>query len=139
MNLAQQIEREEGRRRSAYQDNLGYWTIGAGRLIDERKGGGLSDDEIDYLLANDIKAKIAEVLAALPWFDRLNEPRQAALIGMAFQMGTAGLLGFKNTLAAIRDEHFELAGTLMLKSTWATQTPERAKRMAEQIRSGAWA
>lgn len=138
MNLATQLEREEGRERSAYTDSLGYLTIGIGRLIDKRKGGGLSADEIDYLLANDIKAKTAEVTKALPWLASLNEPRQAALIGMAFQMGTAGLLTFKNTLAAVRDEHWSLAATLMLQSKWAKQTPERASRMARQIETGDW-
>ena len=138
MNLAQQIEREEGRSGSAYADSLGFWTIGVGRLIDARKGGILSNDEIDYLLANDIKAKTAEVRAALPWFDNLNEPRQAVLIGMAFQLGTQGLLGFTQTLAAIRDEHFEHAAQLMLDSKWARQTVLRAHRMAQQTSTGEW-
>ena len=65
MTLAQMLEAEEGRKRSAYQDHLGYWTIGVGRLIDRRKGGGLSPDEIDYLLTNDIRAKSREVFTAL--------------------------------------------------------------------------
>ena len=33
MNLATQLENEEGRVRHAYQDHLGYWTIGVGHLI----------------------------------------------------------------------------------------------------------
>lgn len=144
MNLAQQLEREEKRMPSAYKDHLGFLTIGVGRLIDGRKGGGLSDDEIDYLLANDIKAKTADVLDALPWVARLNEPRQAAIIGMAFQMGIGnaqfgtGLLGFRQALAAIRDEHYAHAEGLLLDSAWARQTPERAKRMAKQISTGEW-
>lgn len=138
MNLATQLEREEGRRRSAYTDSLGFLTVGVGRLIDARKGGGLSDAEIDFLLANDIRAKTREVAAALPWFDRLNDARQAALVGMAFQLGTAGLLGFKQSLAAIRDEHYALAETLLLQSAWAKQTPERAHRMARQVATGEW-
>ena len=55
------LKKEEGVVKHAYQDHLGYWTIGVGRLIDKRKGGGLSDEEIDYLLGNDIEKKIAEV------------------------------------------------------------------------------
>lgn len=138
MNLLQQLRREEGSVPHAYQDHLGFWTIGVGRLIDQRKGGGLSPEEVDFLLANDVKRFTAEVRAALPWFDSLNEPRQGVLIGMAFQMGTAGLLGFKNTLAAVRDERFEHAASLMLQSKWAEQTPARARRMARQMASGEW-
>ncbi|MFK5284039.1 glycoside hydrolase family protein, partial [Lacticaseibacillus paracasei] len=77
----------------AYIDSEGYTTIGVGRLIDKRKGGRLTDREIDYLLANDIAEKTAEVLKALPWIMSIDEARRAVLLGMAFQMGTAGLLG----------------------------------------------
>lgn len=136
--LRQQLRAEEGVVPHAYQDHLGYWTIGVGRLIDKRKGGRLRDDEIDLLLDNDIAEKTAEVRAALPWFDRLNEARQAVLIGMAFQMGTEGLLKFRQTLAAIRDERYAHAANLMLQSLWAKQTPARARRMARQMETGEW-
>jgi lysozyme len=138
MNLIQQLRREEGVVRHAYQDHLGFWTIGVGRLIDQRKGGGLSDEEVDYLLANDVERFTKAVRDALPWFDGLNEARQAVLVGMAFQMGTAGLLGFKNTLAAVRDERYEHAAVLMLQSKWAKQTPARAGRMSRQMATGEW-
>ena len=138
MNLLQQLRREEGVKRSVYLDSLGYWTIGVGRLVDARLGGGLSDDEIDILLANDIARCTSEVLAALPWVATLDEPRRAALIGMAFQMGTSGLLVFGNTLAAIRDGRYDDAEARMLQSKWAQQTPARARRMARQIATGEW-
>lgn len=138
MNLAQQLEIEEGRRKAAYTDSLGYLTIGVGRLIDARKGGGLSNDEIDYLLANDIKAKTAELMQACPWAASLNEPRQAVLISMCFQMGLGKLMGFAHTLMSVRSGRFEDAAVQMLDSAWAKQTPERAKRMSEQMRTGDW-
>lgn len=137
-SLAAQLEREEGRVAHAYQDHLGYWTIGVGHLIDKRKGGALPDYIVDALLDHDINAKTAEVEAALPWVRTLDEPRRAVLIGMAFQMGLAGLLGFKNTLARVRAGNFEGAASGMLNSKWATQTPARAHRMAEQMRTGQW-
>lgn len=138
MNLATQLRHEEGSVPHAYQDHLGYWTIGVGRLIDKRKGGGLAPDEVDYLLRNDIRKKTDEVLNALPWVKDLNEPRQAVLIGMAFQMGTAGLLGFKNTLALVKAGRYTEAATGMLNSLWAQQTPGRAARMARQMETGTW-
>jgi lysozyme len=57
---------------------------------------------------------------------------------MAFQMGTEGLLGFERTLSLIRDGKYENAAAAMLQSKWAQQTPARAKRMADQMRSGLW-
>ena len=138
MDLKSQLIREEGAESCAYQDSLGFWTIGVGRLIDSRKGGGLSNDEINYLLENDIKTKTREVLLALPWMPRLSEPRQAVLIGMAFQMGIGGLLKFKRTLGSIEDGQYTEAAAEMLDSAWAQQTPARAHRMAKQMETGEW-
>ena len=138
MDLKSQLLREEGAESCAYQDSLGYWTIGVGRLIDARKGGGLSNDEIDFLLENDIKTKTREVLLALPWMPRLSEPRQAVLIGMAFQMGIGGLLKFKRALGSIEDGQYAEAAVEMLESKWGNQTPERAYRMALQMETGEW-
>ena len=138
MDLKTQLIEFEGKVPHAYEDHLGFVTIGVGRLIDKRKGGHLTDDEIDYLLDNDIRRKTAEVLEALPWAKSLNEPRQAVLIGMAFQMGLKGLLGFTGTLSAMRDEHYADAAEGMRQSLWARQTPKRAKRLAHQMETGEW-
>ena len=137
--LTAQLRRDEGIKATAYQDHLGYWTIGVGRLIDSRKpGAGLRPDEIDYLLRNDINDRVQALKNALPCFGLLDEARQGALLNMAFQLGTAGLLGFKSTLALIAAGKYAEAAEQMLKSKWATQTPERAKRLAEQMKTGEW-
>lgn len=138
MDLKSQLIEFEGKVSHAYQDHLGYWTIGVGRLIDKAKGGHLTDDEIDYLLENDIRRKRDEVHSALPWSKGLCEPRQAVLIGMAFQMGLKGLLGFTGTLAAARDERYAEAAEGMRQSKWAKQTPKRALRLAHQMETGEW-
>ena len=138
MDLKTQLIEFEGKVRHAYQDHLGFWTIGVGRLIDKSKGGGLSDDEIDLLLENDVRRKSAELFAALPWATSLGEPRQAVLIGMAFQMGTNGLLGFTNTLQAVREGRYADAADGMRQSKWASQTPARAARLARQMETGEW-
>ncbi len=121
MNFEQQLRDEEGEKLYAYQDHLGYWTIGVGILIDKRKGGGLRKEE-----------------KALPWSKDLDEPRKAVLVGMAFQMGIAGLLGFVNTLKMIERRQYKEAAAGMLNSKWAKQTPGRAARMAKQMETGQW-
>jgi len=139
MTLIEQIKREEGCIAHAYRDSLGLLTIGVGRLIDGSKGGGLSQDEIDYLLANDIASASHQVATALPWAERLNEPRQAVLIGMCFQMGLGGLLAFKHTLGSVEDGQYAEAAKGMLDSGWAKQTPARARRLAQQMETDTWA
>jgi lysozyme len=138
MDLKQQLLREEGSESCAYQDTLGFWTIGVGRLIDPKKGGGLSQDEIEYLLDNDIKKITDKVHNTLPWISKLNDARRAVLIGMAFQMGLRGVLDFKRTLGSIEDGQFAEAAAEMLESKWAKQTPARAQRLAKQMETGEW-
>ncbi len=136
--LETQLRRDEGEVLQAYQDHLGYWTIGVGRLIDKRKGGGITREESSYLLGNDIAKRAAGLSASLPWTDGLDEARRGVLINMAFQMGLEGLLGFRNTLATVQSGNYQLAAQQMLQSLWAKQTPERAKRLSAQMADGQW-
>lgn len=136
--LVKQLKGDEDVIPHAYQDHLGYWTIGVGRLIDKRKGGGLRPDEITYLLNNDIDERIEALTRRLPWFQNLDDARKGVLLNMSFQLGVDGLLGFKNTLKLIEEGKYENAAHAMLQSLWAKQTPQRAKRMSEQMRTGLW-
>ncbi len=137
-NTSDQLRRDEDEVLTAYPDSLGYLTIGVGRLIDKRKGGGITTEESAYLLANDIKRKTAEVLAALPWASNIDPVRFAVLVNMAFQLGIDGLLGFKNTLSLIKSGSFSQAADNMVISKWHTQTPARCERLAKQMRTGEW-
>ena len=130
------LHRDEGFRKSAYQDSLGYWTVGIGRMIDARKGGGITLEEAEYLLGHDISSREQELDSRIPWWRSLNEVRQAVLLSMAFQMGVPGLMLFENTLKAVEEGRFSNAADLMLKSKWATQAPLRAHRLSEAMRTG---
>lgn len=137
-NLIRQLRDEEGEVFHAYQDHLGYWTIGVGHLIDKRRGGRISARISELILNEDIDAATTELDKRIPWWRKLDEVRQAVLLGMAFQMGIDGLLGFKNTLRMVESGDYDAAGKGMLNSLWARQTPERAKRMSDQMKTGEW-
>ena len=137
-NITRLLRGDEGEVLHAYPDHLGFVTIGIGRLIDKRKGGGITKEESAYLLANDIMRFSIELDKRLPWWIGLSDARRGVLLAMAFQMGVDGLLKFKNTLEAIRTRQFDKAAVGMLNSAWAKQTPERAKRMAVQMSSDLW-
>lgn len=138
MDIIQQLKRDEGEKASAYQDHLGFWTIGVGRLIDARKGGTLRPNEISFLLQNDVIDRRIALQKALSWFKDLDDARQGVLINMAFQLGVDGLLAFATTLGHTRAGRYADAAKAMLQSKWATQTPERARRLAKQMETGIW-
>lgn len=133
-----QLKRDEGEVLHAYQDTLGFWTIGIGILIDKRKGGGLRPEESEFIFRNRLKLIDAELSDRLPWISKLDPARRGVLINMAFQMGIAGLLAFKNTLAMIEAGKYQEAAKAMLQSKWATQTPARAQRLSNQMATGNW-
>lgn len=139
LNSAQELIRyDEGEVDHAYKDSLGYVTIGVGHLIDAVKGGSLPKEIVDALFAWDRAHKEAEVKAALPWYVALDPVRQAVLLDMAFNLGTAGLLAFRQTLAAIQAGDYVAASTLMLQSRWASQLPVRANRLSQMMLTGQW-
>jgi len=136
--LIRQLRDEEGEVLHVYQDHLGYWTIGVGHLVDKRKGGKISARVSEFILNEDIATVTSELDKRLSWWRKLDEARQAVLLGMAFQMGIDGLLGFKNTLKMVEAGDYDGAGKGMLNSLWARQTPERANRMSDQMKKGEW-
>ena len=134
--LEEQLAEHEGFKPFAYQDSLGYWSIGYGRLIDEAKGGGISTSEALYLLRNDIVRHSAELVHALPWVVTLDETRRNVLTDMAFNMGMHTLLQFRNTLAAVKRGDWKAAAAGMRNSLWADQVGNRAKRLARAMETG---
>lgn len=130
---------EEGRRHDAYQDTRGIWTIGIGHTGPEvHEGLTWSDDEIDAQFDKDCQRAHDGIKAALPWFDTLDPVRQAYVISMAFQMGVAGVLQFKQTMAALRDQRWNDAAGGVRDSLWHRQTFLRAERCARAFETGEW-
>ena len=138
MNSYQQLKRDEGEVLHAYQDTLGFWTIGIGILIDKRKGGGLRPEESEFIFQNRLRILNEQLDRRIPWIGKLDPARRGVLVNMAFQMGIDGLLGFKNTLAMIERGDYQGASKGMLNSLWARQTPARANRLSVQMATGEW-
>lgn len=132
------LKRHEGVRSHAYECSAGYTTIGVGRNIDANGGLGLSDDEVSYLLSNDIARCVAELDKAFPWYSGLDQVRQEAMINLCFNLGMTRLLKFQNALAAMADADYEKAASEFLDSRWATQVGGRAGEVASMIRAGAY-
>lgn len=138
IRLLTQLKADEGFRSYAYTDSEGWITIGYGRLVDKRKGGGISQDEALYLLQNDIKAK-SDQLLAYAWFNAQDSVRQAALTNMTFNLGLDGLLHFPHFLGYMLVKDYPNAVKELTDTPWHSQTGVRADRIIAMINSGAWA
>jgi|TARA_R100000482_G_scaffold124760_1_gene78873 lysozyme len=140
--LIEQLKRHEGVETHAYDDTgapvdcLGKITLGVGRNIDPRGGIGLSMDEIEYLLSNDILRCIKELSKEYPWFGDLDEVRQEAIINIFFNLGATRFRGFKRALAAMETGDYARASVEFLDSRWAKQVGGRALELTDIIRSG---
>ena len=135
-HLTDQLRRHEGVETHAYMCPSGYITIGAGRNIDPDGGIGLSESEITFLLMNDIQRCRDELEAEYEWFDGLNEARKDVLINMVFNLGATRFRAFQRAINAISEGKWQTAHDEMLDSRWADQVGDRAKELAEQMRSG---
>jgi lysozyme len=129
---------DEGEVLHEYKDHLGYSTIGIGVLIDERKGGGITQEESRYLFRNRLGARLAQCSNKFEWWQTIDDVRRGVIVCMAYQLGVNGVANFKKMCAALRIRDYNTAAMEMLDSTWAKQTPARANRMARIMRSGQW-
>lgn len=138
---------EEGYREAPYKDSLGYPTVAVGIRIGP-KNASLSN----YTFK--VPRKVSDVWTQCMVDQKVNEmgrqqnitlalskcnpARADILYSMAFQLGTDGLAKFKKTLILISNGNFTAAATEMLDSDWNKQTPKRAQRHAEVMRTGTY-
>ena len=132
--IAQLLKEDEGWSPYVYKDTLGFDTIGYGFLVDARKGQGLPKTIAEAWLIRLITDDREELLTRLPWIEDQPENVQIALSCMCYQLGINGLVRFQRMLKALFDGDREQAAFEALNSKWASQTPERAKRMAKLLR-----
>lgn len=133
--LKAQLARHEGEVLHAYQDSEGYWTIGVGRLIDRRRGGGITHEEAMYLLDNDIDVTLSQC-RQFPFWWELSDNRRLVVADMVFNMGINTFKTFKKTLAHLTDGNYNEAADEMLNSRWAQQVGVRATNLAQMMRDG---
>lgn len=146
--LVAELRRDEGVRDTPYRDTRGFLTVGVGHNLDASPlpdgwAYPLPDDLVNALCESDLQNVFDDLDSALPWWEDLNDVRQRVIANMCFNMGLTKLLGFKNTLAAMRQGRYPDAANGMLASAWASQVgigtqkePGRALRLANMMRTG---
>jgi len=147
---ATHIITEEGYEPRVYKDTKGKKTVGIGFNMEQNgarefwKKAGISENfdrvasgkqELSEASAQKLfqfkherAAKIAPTLVSN--FSKLGENQQAALESMVYQLGPKGTKDFKNTLSALSRNNPEAVMYGVMRSSWANQTPARAKRTA---------
>ena len=131
--LIDQLRIHEGVEKTVYNDSEGIPTIGVGRNLRDR---GLSDDEIDYLLSNDIDIVVDELDKVMPWWKDLDEVRQRVLCDLVFNLGMPRFSGFKKSISYMKQQMWYQAADELLDSKWARQVGRRAQTLSEMMRTG---
>ena len=134
-NVRQLVTLHEGVRRFPYRDTVGKLTIGVGFNLDDV---GLYPEEIDFILGNRLARTEEEVERVFPWYNELDEVRQAVILDMAYNMGIPTLIKFARTLGSVRDGDYVRAAAQMLQSKWARQVKGRAVRLSVMMETGEW-
>ena len=128
------IRRYEGFSKLPYKCPTGHLTIGYGHNLEN----GITPEMADFILKRDLETAERAVKDAFPWWWKLDDARQFVLVDMAFNMGQAGLKGFKKMLAAIESGDFDKAAEEMLDSKYGRQVVHRARLNAEIMKTGEW-
>ena len=143
--LRTQLAKHEGNRNFVYDDCTGkpigeatfvrgLPTIGVGRNL---AGKGLSEDEIRYLLDNDIN-DCAVVAHGYSWFGPLDAVRQNAVVELIFNLGPKKFAGFKKFIDFMNQSRWAQAGEELKRSLWYGQVKGRADTIISMIVTGEW-
>lgn len=157
--LIEELKQDEGVRLKSYTDTVGKRTVGVGRNYSDVPFSpdecqkifgtttitftnadkflttkGLTIEQVDYLLKNDI-AKCVKNLEGKDFWEAAKdiEGPNRAIVNLCFNMGIGGLLTFKNTLAFIVKKDWKNVATNLTKSKWYTQVGVRGPRIVKMF------
>lgn len=145
--LRAQLKRHEGFSAKVYKDTLGVRTVGYGRNLDQRglsrsevimilERTGVTKQEAEVLLNNDIAQALRDCEAHLLWWNILDEVRKLVIADMAFNLGISRLMGFSRMLTACAKHDWTTAAAEMRNSLWARQVKTRADRLSHMMETG---
>ena len=138
--LLKSVKEHEGYRNKGYLDSLGKRTVGVGHLCVE----DFWEDDKEYeekflltILEHDLKSAIKSAEELCSDCPDLDDLAKELIVEMVFQLGKTGVSKFRNMWKALQHDppNYERASLEMLDSRWASQTPNRAKKMSDHMRS----
>lgn len=129
LDLVSTLKQEEGLCLTPCKDSLGISTLGYGINLAK----GITEAEATTLLIGRIHDARECLLRNWVPYDTALARVKDALADMGYQLGCRGVLSFKKMLAALTRKDYLAAQQLALSSSWARQTPNRAKRVTDRF------
>lgn len=119
------LKDEEGFRSEPYKCTEGKLTFGYGKTF-------ITQKQAERCLYEDLQVFEDSVKRIVDNKElKINKQAFDVLVLMCYQLGGAGLLGFKNMWKALESQDYKTASEEMLDSFWYRQTPKRCERMAK--------
>ena len=146
MSLLENIKAHEGFSTRIYKDSVGKPTVGYGFLVaalspDELKLNGgkiepMSRETAEKILNLKVAKLQKRVFQCLPWLESKSQGVQDTLTEMAYQLGLAGLMGFRHTLGCIEAGDYAQAAKNLRASLLYRQTPRRVEGYIKGLKDG---
>ena len=144
INYENMLGFDEGRRLYAYLDTEKILTCGVGHNLDADKGlailnrtlvkgSPITELECTTLFNHDLEKVQSGLQSHLPDYITLPANNKAVLVNMCFNIGLAGVLSFKNMIAAMRTGNINATISCLRNSHLYLQLPERVERLVQVV------
>ena len=130
-----EIKKEEGFRMETYKCTEGHLTGGYGHKMLDGETPPTDMAGWTKLFERDFARAMSGAEELLMICPNVDDTARHIVVEMCYQMGSYGVSKFKGMLSALQDADYATASIEMLDSRWAKQTPKRAIRMAERMKS----
>ena len=137
-SVKDRVKEHEGFRDTVYSDSLGFATIGYGHLVlptdNFVEGVAYPKEQLEALFEKDFEIAETSANELLQGIEH-NETVRGIITEMTFQLGKPRVLKFKKMWSALDTEDYGEASFQMMDSLWAKQTPNRAEKLSQKMRS----
>jgi lysozyme len=130
-----EIKKEEGFRMETYKCTEGHLTGGYGHKMLDGETPPTDMAGWTKLFERDFARAMSGAEELLMICPNVDDTARHIVVEMCYQMGSYGVSKFHGMLSALQESDYVTASKEMLDSRWAKQTPKRAMRMAERMKS----
>ena len=122
-------------------DTEGFATIGWGHKVTPEdsfeEGKTYTKEELQEVFDKDLNNAIGKARALMEnnGVSDLPTTAQHTITEMVYQLGPTGVSKFRNMWKCLQDRNFEGPSLEMLDSKWNRQTPNRCKKLSDQMKS----